>query len=256
MWRVVDGHTVVFILENSDFQHKTKKIPPTFGQHTFPNIKGIKPTGSRSSEDFSREDITRKDTSVAHTQASSALWDVLGYLKHPHEADRDNTGYMGKWVPPGPGARSQAGLPRAAQTALTGSLCLSKWIKSYSIAVSLFTRCQVENSQAASASFLRSSRPRTRHETEVPAHQLLFCNLCLLPKQLSPLNTELSTNLLLSQTRTVCRHEKEAVKGPGFSKDMCKSSFPDENSHAESRVSIPDFHQPDNTLILKTKQNN
>lgn len=239
------------------FQHKTKKIPPTFGQHTFPNIKGIKLTGSRSSDTFSREDITRKDASVACTQASSALWDVLGYLKHPHKADRYHTGYTGKWVPSGPAAQSQAGLPRAAQTALTGSLYLSKWIKSYSIAVSHFTWCQVENSQAASAPFLRSSRLRTEHETEVPAHQLLFCNLCLLPKQLSPVNTELGTNLLSSQTRTVCRHEREAVKGPGCSKDANKSSFPDENSNAVSRVSIPDFHQPENTLILKnkTKQN-
>lgn len=114
-WWVVDRYTVGFIAENSYFQQKTIKIPPTFGLHTFSNIRGIKLTGSSSSETFSREDTTKKDASIIHAQASCVFLGALAHLKHSHEVDSCNIAYTGKRVPPVPGARSQAGLPRASQ---------------------------------------------------------------------------------------------------------------------------------------------
>lgn len=190
-WGVVDRYTVVFIAENLYFQHKTKKIPPTFGLHTFPNISGIKLTGSSSSETSSREDTTRKDASIAHAQASCVFWGALGHLMHPREADSYNIGHTGKRVPPGPGGRSQGRAPQGISDS-TRHLCFSKLIKSYSIAVCLFLQ---ETRQRTGRLLvyhfcLRSRGLRMRHKTQVPAHQLLFCNLCPLPKQLPPVNIQ------------------------------------------------------------------
>lgn len=100
------------------FQYKTKKIPPNSELHIFINISCIKLTGSSSLETFIRKDITRKDTPVVHAQVPCVFWGALGHMKHPHETTNCSIGYIGKWVAPGPRARSQAGLPGASWTAL------------------------------------------------------------------------------------------------------------------------------------------